>query len=60
MENLSTLDFVFVFLILLMLVHGYIKGFVRALFSWAALILAIWTAILLFPAGGVYIRTMIM
>ena len=60
MNNLSTLDFVFIFFIFLMLVHGYVKGLIRELFSWAALILAIWAAVLLYPAGGAYIRTMIM
>ena len=60
MDNLSGLDFAFIFFIFIMLVHGYLKGFIRALFSWAALILATWAAILLYPAGGVYIRTMIM
>ena len=60
MNNLSVLDYIFIFFILLMLVHGYIKGLVRELFSWAALVLAIWAAVLLFPAGGAYIRTHIM
>ena len=60
MDNLSGFDIVFIIFIFMMLVHGYIKGFVRSLFSWAALILASWAAILLYPAGGAYIRTMIM
>ena len=60
MDNLSVLDYIFIFFILLMLIHGYIKGLVRELFSWASLILAIWAAVLLYPAGGAYIRTHIM
>ena len=57
MDNLSVLDYIFIFFILLMLIHGYVKGLVRELFSWASLILAIWVAVLLYPAGGDYIRT---
>ena len=60
MSNFSWLDIVFICFISMMLVHGYLKGFVRALFSWAALILATWAAVLLYPAGGAYIRTMAM
>jgi membrane protein required for colicin V production len=56
MSNLPVIDYIFIFLILLMIIHGYIKGFVEELFSWAALILAIWAAVLLNPAAGAFIR----
>ena len=60
MIDFAVIDWIFISLILLMLIHGYVKGFIRELFSWAALILAIWASVLLYPAGGAYIRTMIM
>jgi len=56
MVNLPVIDYIFIFLILLMVVHGYIKGFVEELFSWAALILAIWAAVLLNSAAAAFIR----
>ena len=60
MSDLPVIDYVFIFLILLMLIHGFIKGLVEELFSWAALILAIWAAVLLNSAGAAYIRERIM
>jgi membrane protein required for colicin V production len=39
-----------------MVIHGYIKGLVGELFSWAALVLSGWAAILFYPAGAVFIR----
>ena len=60
MTNFSWLDIVFICFISMMLLHGYLKGFIRSLFSWAALILAVWSALLLYQAGGAYIRTMAM
>jgi membrane protein required for colicin V production len=56
MGNLPVIDYIFIFLILLMIVHGFIKGFIEELFSWAALILAIWAAVLLNPAAAAFIR----
>ena len=56
MRDLPVIDYIFVFLILLMIIHGYVKGFIEELFSWAALILAIWAAVLLNPAGAAFIR----
>jgi len=56
MGNLPVIDYIFIFLIMLMIVHGYFKGFVDELFSWAALILAIWAAVLLNPAAAAFIR----
>ena len=60
MGNLPVIDYIFIFLILLMIVHGYIKGFIEELFSWAALILAIWVAVLLNSAAAAFIRQRIM
>jgi membrane protein required for colicin V production len=57
---MQAIDIFFIVLILLMVAHGLIKGFIRELFSWAALVLSIWVAVLLFPAGGAFIRSMIM
>ena len=57
MSNLQVIDWIFASLILLMVIHGYLKGFIEELFSWAALVLALWAAVILFPAGGAYIRT---
>jgi membrane protein required for colicin V production len=57
MGNIPVIDWVFIGLILLMVVHGYVKGLIEELFSWAALVLAIWAAVLLFPAAGAFIRT---
>ena len=57
---MPVIDIVFIVLILLMVAHGFVKGFVQELFSWAALVLSIWVAVLLFPAGGAFIRTKIM
>jgi membrane protein required for colicin V production len=56
MGDLPVIDYIFGFLILLMIVHGFIKGFIEELFSWAALILAIWAAVLLNPATAAFIR----
>jgi len=56
MGSLPVIDYIFIFLILLMIVHGYIKGFIDELFSWAALILAIWAAVLLNSSAAAFIR----
>jgi len=56
MGNLPVIDYIFILLILLMIVHGYIKGFIEELFSWAALVLAIWAGVLLNSAAAAFIR----
>jgi len=56
MNNIPVIDWVFIFLGLIMIVHGYIKGFIEELFSWAALILAIWVGVLLNTASAGFIR----
>jgi len=60
MSNLPVIDYVFIALILLMVIHGYFKGFVEEIFSWATIILALWMAVLFYAPGGAFIRTMIM
>jgi len=60
MSNLPVIDYVFIALILLMVVHGYFKGFVEEIFSWATIVLAIWMAVLFYQAGGAFIRTKMM
>ena len=57
---MPVIDLVFVILIGLMVVHGYVKGFIEELFSWATLVLAVWVAVLFYQAGGEFIRTKIM
>ena len=60
MSNLPIIDLIFLILIVLMVIHGYVKGFVEKVFSWAAVVFAIWIAILLHPAGAEFIRNRIM
>lgn len=57
MNNISVIDMIFFILIILMIIHGYVKGFIGELFSWAALVLAIFGAVFLYPAGAEFIRT---
>lgn len=57
---MPAIDVVFICLIVLMVIHGFVKGFIEELFSWAALVLSIWAAVLLFPAGGSFIRAKFM
>ena len=60
MNNLPVIDLVFVIFIFVMVIHGYVRGFVEELFSWAALVLATWAAVLLYHTGGGFIRGKIM
>jgi membrane protein required for colicin V production len=60
MSNLPVIDWVFIALIVLMVIHGYVKGFVEEIFSWAAIVLAIWMGVIFYPAGGEFIRTKIL
>ena len=57
MGNFPVIDLIFLILIVLMLIHGYAKGFVEELFSWAALVLAMLAAIFLYSPGAAFIRT---
>ena len=56
MPELPVIDWIFISIVLLMIVHGYIKGLIEELFSWAALILAIWAAVLLNSAAAAFVR----
>ena len=56
MSGLHVIDWIFIAFILLMIIHGYLKGFIEELFSWAALVLAIWAAVLLNSSGAAFIR----
>jgi len=56
MSNIPVIDMIFFVLIILMIVHGYVKGFIEELFSWAALVLALGTAVFLYSAGAEFIR----
>ena len=56
MSNIPIIDIIFIVLIFLMIIHCLLKGFVGELFSWAPMVLAICTAIFLYPAGADFIR----
>ena len=60
MSNVQVIDMVFLVLIFLMCVHGYMKGFIEEIFSWASLVFAVWVAVLLYPHGATIIRARIM
>jgi membrane protein required for colicin V production len=60
MSNIPVIDLIFVILIVLMIIHGYVKGFIVELFSWAPLVLAIGAAVFLYPRGAAFIRSKIM
>jgi len=57
MSDLPVIDLLFAVLIVLMVIHGYVKGLVEEIFSWATIVMAIWLAIFFYPAGGAFIRT---
>ena len=56
MSSIPTIDFIFFFLIILMVIHGFLKGFIEELFSWAAPVLAIGIAVFMYPQGAAFIR----
>ena len=60
MSNIPVIDLVFAIFIVLMIIHGYVKGFVEEFFSWASFVLAILAAVFLHPAGAAFIRKSIM
>jgi membrane protein required for colicin V production len=60
MSNIPVIDLVFLILIALMVIRGYVRGFIEEFFAWAVLVLAIWGAVLLHPAGAVFIRSKVM
>ena len=56
MGNFPVIDIIFLILIVLMLIHGYLKGFVEELFSWAALVLSLLAGVFLYAPGAEFIR----
>jgi len=56
MSTIPIIDIIFFFLVVLMVIHGFLKGFIEELFSWAAPVLAIGTAIFMYPQGAAFIR----
>ena len=60
MNTIPILDILFLILIVLMIIHGYFKGFISELFSWASLILAVFAAVSLYHTGASFIRTKMM
>lgn len=60
MGNFPVIDLIFLILIILMLIHGYAKGFVEELFSWATFVLAMLAAVFFYAPGAVIIRKRVM
>ena len=60
MSNVPVLDLVFAILIFIMIIHGYAKGFVGEVFSWAALVLSLLAAVIFYPRGSEFIRARVM
>jgi membrane protein required for colicin V production len=56
MSNIPVIDMIFAILILLMVIHGYMRGFISEIFSWAAPVLAIGAAVFLYRPGSLFIR----
>ena len=47
MDNLHIIDIIFIILAVLMIIHGYLRGFITELFSWAAIVVAVLAAFFL-------------
>ena len=60
MSDFQMIDLIFAILIALLVIRGYLRGFITELFSWAGLVLAILAAVFFHPAGAAYIRKNIM
>jgi membrane protein required for colicin V production len=56
MSGFQAIDFIFIILIALIVIHGYVRGFVTEFFSWAALAAAILAAVFFYSAGAAFIR----
>jgi membrane protein required for colicin V production len=54
--NLAIIDFIFIALILIFALHAALKGFVREVFSTAAIVLGIVVAFYLYKNGAAFIR----
>ena len=57
MSSIPVIDIIFAALIILMMIHGFVKGFIEELFSWATLVLALGAAVFLYAPGAAFIRT---
>ena len=60
MSNIPVIDMIILILIALMVIRGYVRGFLTEVFTWASLLLSLWAAVLLHPAGAEFIRGRIM
>ena len=56
MGDFQVIDIIFIILTVLMVIHGFIRGFVTELFSWASLAIGILAAVFLHPPVAVFIR----
>ena len=57
MSDIPVIDIIFFLLVALMIIHGYVKGFIGELFSWAPIVLAVYVAFFLCPQGAAFIRS---
>ena len=57
MSNIPVIDLVFLAFIVLMTIRGYAEGFIDELFSWGALVLAVWLAFSLYAEGAKFIKS---
>ena len=60
MSSFQIIDLIFLILVVLMIFHGYVKGFLGEIFSWASLVFSIMAAVVFYPAGAAFIRRSIM
>jgi membrane protein required for colicin V production len=56
MSNIAFIDVVFLVLLGIFAIRGYVRGFVTELFSWAAMVVGIIAAVFLYHGGAVFIR----
>jgi len=60
MSDIPVVDIVFLVLIALLVIRGYMRGFVTEFFAWASILLSVWVAFLLYSNGAEFIRGRIM
>ena len=56
MSDFQTIDIVFIVLTALMVIHGFVRGFIAELFSWASLAVGVLAAVFLHPPVAGFIR----
>jgi membrane protein required for colicin V production len=56
MSNIAFIDLVFLVVLGIFAIRGYVRGFVTELFSWAALAVGIIAAVFLYQNGAAFIR----